>query len=54
MALTSIQQPENQDVVDYIGLYVWALVVGGIYLGDKFDIFAWQWKYFEYVWGSEI
>ena len=44
MGLTSIQQPENQDVVNYIGLHVWALVVGGIYLGGKFDIFAWQWK----------
>ena len=50
MGLTSIQQPENQDVVNYIGLHVWALVVGGIYLGGKFDIFAWQWKVLFHPW----
>ena len=53
MRLTSIQLVEGLGVVTYIGLYVWTLALGGIYHGDKFDIFAWQWKYFEYVWDSE-
>ena len=48
MRLTSIQLVEGLGVVTYIGLYVWTLALGG-----KFDIFAWQWKYFEYVWDSE-
>ena len=43
MRLTSIQQLEDQGIVNYIGLHVWALALGGIYLGDKFDIFTWQW-----------
>ena len=43
MRLTSIQQLEYQGVVNYIGLHVWILALGSIYLGDKFDIFAWQW-----------
>ena len=43
MRLISIQQHEDQGVVNYIGLHVWTIGPGGIYLGDKFDIFAWQW-----------
>ena len=54
MRLTSIQQLENLGVFNYIGLHVWTLALGGIYHGEKFDIFAWQWLYFEYVWDSEM
>ena len=43
MRLISIQQHEDQGVVNYIGLHVWTIAPVGIYLGDKFDIFAWQW-----------
>ena len=43
MRLTSIQQIEDQGLVNYTGLHVWTLVLGGIDLGDKFDIFTWQW-----------
>ena len=43
MRLTSVQQLEDQGVVNYTGLQVWTLALGGIYLGDKFDMFAWQW-----------
>ena len=43
MTLTSIQQLEDLGVVNDIGLHVWTLALGGIYNGDKFDIFAWQW-----------
>ena len=43
MRLTSIQQLEVQGVVSHKGLHVWTLALVGIYLGDKFDIFAWQW-----------
>ena len=43
MRLTSIQQLEDQCVTNYTGLQVWTLALGGIYLGDKFDMFAWQW-----------
>ena len=53
MRLTSIQQLEYQGAANYIGLHVLALALGGIYLRDKFDIFAWQRWYFEYVWDSE-
>ena len=54
MRLTSIQQLENLGVFNYIGLHVWTLALGGIYHGEKFDIFAWQWLYFEYGWDSEM
>ena len=40
MRLISIQLLEDQSVVNYIGLHVWTIAPGGIYLGDKFDIFA--------------
>ena len=43
MRLKSIQQVEYLDIVNYIGLNVWTLALGGIYHGDKFEIFAWQW-----------
>ena len=43
MRLKSIQQVEDLDVVSYIGLNVWTLALGGIYHGDKLEIFAWQW-----------
>ena len=43
MRLTSIQQLEDLDVVNYIGLHIWALALGGIYHEDKLDIFAWHW-----------
>ena len=39
----TIQQLEDLDVVNYIGLHVWTLALGGIYHGDKNGIFAWQW-----------
>ena len=42
MRLTSIQQLENQCAVNYIALHVWTLALGGIYLGDQFDVFVWQ------------
>ena len=38
-----MQQLEDQGVVNYIDLHVWTLALGGVYLGGKFDIFAWQW-----------
>ena len=38
---------EGLGVVNYIGLHVWALALGGIQHGDKTGIFAWQWEYFE-------
>ena len=31
---------EDGDVVSCIGLYVWTLVLGGIYHGDKIGTFA--------------
>ena len=43
MRLKSIQQLQDLGVANYIGLHVWALALGGIYHGDKLDIFAWQW-----------
>ena len=43
MRLTSIQHLEDLGAVNPIGLHVWTLALGGIYHGDKFDIFAWQW-----------
>ena len=43
MRLTSIQHLEDLGVVNPIGFHVWTLTLGGIYHGDKFDIFAWQW-----------
>ena len=43
MRLTSIQQLENQCAVNYIALHVGTLALGGIYLGDKFHVFVWQW-----------
>ena len=43
MRLASIQQLEDLGVVNYIGFHVWTLALGGIYHGDKFDIFTWQW-----------
>ena len=43
MRLASIQKLEDQGVVSYIGLHLWTLALGGIYLEDTFDIFAWQW-----------
>ena len=43
MRLSSIQKLEDHGEVNYIGLHVWTLALGGIYLGEKFDIFAWQW-----------
>ena len=30
-------------VVDYIGLHVWIIALGGIQHRDKIWIFAWQW-----------
>ena len=36
-----MQQLEDLGVANYIGLHVWALE--GIYHGETFDIFAWQW-----------
>ena len=41
MRLVPIQQLEDLGVVNYIGLHVWTLALGGIYHGDKFDVFAW-------------
>ena len=38
MRIASIQKHEDQGVVSYIGLHVWTLALGGIYLGEKFDI----------------
>ena len=52
MRLKSIHKLEDLGVVNYIGLNIWTLALGGIYYGDKFGIFAWQWQYFEYVWDS--
>ena len=43
MRLTSIQQLEDQVVVNHIGFNVWTLALGGIYHGGKSDKFAWQW-----------
>ena len=43
MRLTPMQQREGRGVANYIGLHVWTLALGGIYLGDKSDIFASQW-----------
>ena len=43
MRLASIQQLEDLGVVNYIGLHVWTLALGGIYHGDEIDIFTWQW-----------
>ena len=43
MRLASVQQLEDLDVVNKIGLHFWTLALGGIYHGDKFDIFAWLW-----------
>ena len=40
MRLTSMQQLVDLGVASYIGLHNWTLVLGGIYHGDKFDIFA--------------
>ena len=37
MRLKSIQ---NLKIVNYIGLHVWTLALGGIYHGDKIGIFA--------------
>ena len=54
MRLASIQQLKDLGVVNYIGLHVWTLALGGIYHGDKFDIFAWQLQYLKYVWDSEM
>ena len=54
MRLASIQQLEDLGVVNYTGLHDWTLALGGIYHGDKFDIFAWQLQYFKYVWDSEM
>ena len=38
-----MQQIEDLGVVSYIDLHVWTLALWGIYHGDKFDIFTWQW-----------
>ena len=46
MRLKSIQQLEDLGVVNYIGLNVWTLALGGIYHGDKSGIFSWMWQYF--------
>ena len=54
MRLKSRQQLEDLGVANYIALHVWTLALGGIYHGDKFVTFAWQRKYFEYVWNKEI
>ena len=43
MRLASIQQLEELGVLKNIDLHVWTLALGGIYHGNKFDIFAWQW-----------
>ena len=32
---------EDLGVVNYIGLHIWTLAVGGIYHGDKIGIFVW-------------
>ena len=40
MRLKSIQQLEDLGVVNYIGLYVWTLALGGMYHRDKFEIIA--------------
>ena len=31
---------ENLGVINYTGLHVWTLALGGIYHGDKIEIFA--------------
>ena len=54
MRLVSVQQLEDLDVVNKIGLHFWTLALGGIYHGDKFDIFAWLWQDFKYVWDLEM
>ena len=43
MRLKSMQQLEDLGVVNYIGMYIWTIALGGIYHGDKFGIFVWQW-----------
>ena len=43
MRLKSRQQFEDLGVANYIDLHVWTLALGGVYHGDKFGIFAWQW-----------
>ena len=43
MRLTFIWPLEGLDFVSYVGLHVWTLELGGIYHGDKFDVFAWKW-----------
>ena len=40
MRLKSIQQLEDLGVVNYIGLYVRTLALGGMYHRDKFEIIA--------------
>ena len=40
MRLASTQQLEELGVLKYIDLHVSTLALGGIYHGDKFDIFA--------------
>ena len=48
MRLKSIKQLEYLGVVNYIGFHLWTLARGGIYHGEKCDISAWLWKYFEW------
>ena len=43
MGLKSIQKFGDIGVVNYIGLQVWTLGLGGIYNRNKVGIFAWQW-----------
>ena len=38
-----MQQLKDLKVANYIGSQVWTLALGGIYHGDKFGLFAWQW-----------
>ena len=38
---------EGLGAVNYIGFHVWTLALGGIQHGDKIEILAWQWEYFE-------
>ena len=40
MKLASFQQLEDLGIVNYIDLHVSKLALGGIYHGDKSDIFA--------------
>ena len=43
MRMKPIQQLEDLGAVNYLAFHVWTSAVRGIYHGDKFGIFPWQW-----------